>query len=335
MPTDPHSEEPRADPGQSVSEVVARVLDQLSVSAWLPSGVLVFALLLIGNVRAEDGDLGKAIAAIGRIHFPAVVLLAAAIIVATVVTQAFEFETIRLLEGYWKPGRLRNAVGARLSQRHQRKRDALERRRTELVRRGVALARTEMRARGVSAEIADVVEAEALTQPAGTVLPETRVAADAVNWRDYAPVQERTQLAAIDRALRDYPSPHLILPTRLGNTLMAYEELLHGSNSGPFEGVVLERLERLPAPVRREHDQFRSRIDLYCTLLLVFLVTGIAGVAVLATPGTHASPYRPHVVASILVAALALAFTALSYRAAVVSARKYGYVLSLIAELDP
>jgi hypothetical protein len=50
---------------QILSELVARILDQLSVSAWLPAGILVFGILLAGSLKAKDGHVERALAALG------------------------------------------------------------------------------------------------------------------------------------------------------------------------------------------------------------------------------------------------------------------------------
>ncbi len=67
---------------------------------------------------------------------------------------------------------------------------------------------------------------------------------------------------------------------------------------------------------QRQHDQFRNRLDMYCTL--VFVSVFIASLAVFLTigaPGVRA-PF-------VLIAAGYIALAAVAYRAAIGSARGY------------
>jgi hypothetical protein len=73
--------------------------------------------------------------------------------------------------------------------------------------------------------------------------------------------------------------------------------------------------------MRAEHARVRSRLDLYCSLAVVFALSGLAGVAALAFLGAQFSA---------VAAALAGTLTWLSYRAAIASAREYGRVLQAI-----
>ncbi len=88
---------------ESLSQFVAKVLDQLSLSAWLPSAALVLSLAFVVNLRGTEGAFGPAVAAFADYTIAAGLFLFASVVVLTMVTQAFEFEAIRFLEGYWGP----------------------------------------------------------------------------------------------------------------------------------------------------------------------------------------------------------------------------------------
>jgi hypothetical protein len=139
---------------------------------------------------------------------------------------------------------------------------------------------------------------------------------------------ERRRIDALADGLKQYPlAAHLVQPTRLGNTLKAYEERVHLAGVGPLEGFVQRVFHELPATIQTQHDQFRPRLDLYCSLVYVFVVSGLTGVAVLATVDENAA----QLVA--VTGAITVVLTWLSYRAAIVSARGYGVLLETIAEL--
>ncbi len=110
---------PVASATQTLSQFVARVLDQLSLSAWLPSAALVLlldftfhlgAVLDSGSQPHNPADItGVAVAGMGRIGVSGAVLLVIAVAVLTMLTQAFAFEAIRVLRGllgYLPPGRV-------------------------------------------------------------------------------------------------------------------------------------------------------------------------------------------------------------------------------------
>ena len=92
-------------PGEGLSQLLARILDQLSLSSWLPSIALVAAALLYGNLAVNDAILGRTIKSMAGLRAGQIFLLLLAVVVTTVVTQAFEFEAIRWLEGYWTSAR--------------------------------------------------------------------------------------------------------------------------------------------------------------------------------------------------------------------------------------
>lgn len=83
------------------------MLDQLSLSAWLPAAMLVGSSAVLLQLHARP-DRNLALATNHLIAKPlgVIVLLLFALVLATMVTQAFEFEVIRLLEGYWGNSRL-------------------------------------------------------------------------------------------------------------------------------------------------------------------------------------------------------------------------------------
>jgi hypothetical protein len=146
----------------------------------------VFLLLLIWNVRTADGSLAKAIEHISEMNLASFVLLLGAVILTTVITQAFEFEAIRLLEGYWGPGRVRTILADRRCRRHLAKRNALRTRQADLEDRAFPYARVEMLRSKLPKEVVDIIEGEHTNNPVGSPSEEDQADADSVWFMDYA-----------------------------------------------------------------------------------------------------------------------------------------------------
>ena len=85
---------------------------------------------------------------------------------------------------------------------------------------------------------------------------------------------------------------------------------------------LVDLFDRLPFSLRVTHDEERGRLDLYCTMVFVFIFIGVIGVA------RFWLTYWGYTIAVAVISALATTF---SYRAAVASARAYGSTLEVIA----
>jgi hypothetical protein len=306
---------------------VARILDQLSVSAWLPSGALVFIALLYANLRTDNGNPVSAIGAISSMGWGSLILVIGAIVLTTIVSQAFEFEAIQLLEGYWGTGWFATRLADVGCAIHIRRRDRLQRRKEELENDAFARARMKMHSVPELRLIADILEAERL----GEAMPARASKGDIqkarrYSWFNAAPPNDVRRLLELSRRLEsDYPpEPYRVLPTRLGNVMRAHEDRINPGN-GSLHGMVQRVFHKLPDSLQTEHDQFRSRLDLYCSMFIVFVFAAVAALPVLGW-----SNWRSTAVTA--AAAVGLAF--LSYRAAIASARPYGIVLETIESLE-
>ena len=120
-------------PTETLSQFIARVLDQLSLSAWLPSAALVLAMdfivqlsLVLDAKRTGPIDtIGGVLSRISATGVGGAVLLVVAIAVLTLLTQAFSFEAIRLLEGYWGTAKAVEWVAKHRVRRHADRRRKL------------------------------------------------------------------------------------------------------------------------------------------------------------------------------------------------------------------
>jgi hypothetical protein len=101
----------KSSPVQGVSAFLGRVLNQLSLSAWLPAAMLVGSLALLVQLHAQKNrNVDEAVTRLTNKPLGILILLLFAIVLATLVTQAFEFEVIRILEGYWGSGPVSHAM---------------------------------------------------------------------------------------------------------------------------------------------------------------------------------------------------------------------------------
>jgi hypothetical protein len=299
--------------------------------------VLVCGITLLIKVHEQGNlDLASAIKDLTSsrpVGFLVVVLFS--IVVAATLTQAFAFELIRLLEGYW------GATAAAL---------LLTKAGVARHRRAVTVARRTMRQRRNRAfeSACRVLDTEAGYGPtvvqlirwrdAGSVRNarpnasrELRRQAQRINWRDHAPA---ALLASEDRwraRLNDYPEASRLLPTRLGNVLRASEDALR-TDGHDLEGLVMRRYGRIPPRLMLRHDEFRDRLEMYCVLVAAFLALAFASIPLLLGTVRDGSRYA-HWTPPVVGASLFIGLAWVSYRAAISSARGYGSVLSQIARL--
>jgi len=250
------------------------------------------------------------------------------------VTQAFEFEVIRLLEGYWGNSLFTRGILHLSVDRQQRKFYRLLRERDELTLR--AFREAKLVENGiVPAEkryIVDLIEGE-LTDGGSEARGwrGKRRAREAQKyretWRQFAPANLMSRLEAVESQIHEYPQPYRILPTKLGNVIRAVEDSIPTAQGDDLESFVIRQWDEIPGGLRKEHDQYRGRLDLYCTLMFVFLILAIIAAPLI----THGSRY---LIATIATSTAYLLLSFVSYAAAIASARGYGTALKTIADMN-
>jgi hypothetical protein len=112
-----------------VSAFIAKVLDQLALSAWFPAAFLTAGLAVLLEFRSTKSiNILTAVEKLTTHPVQVLVIMIPLLVIATVVTQAFSFEAIRALEGYW-PGRGPAGLASRLmiAKHIRRKRSATSR----------------------------------------------------------------------------------------------------------------------------------------------------------------------------------------------------------------
>jgi len=326
---------------ETLSHLLARILNQLSLSAWLPSAALVFLVgltLELGAAVDGDDDLGAALtttlARLGDITLAGLVLLVLVVVVSTMLTQAFAFGAIRVLEGYWGPSRVAEGLANLRADRHRRKRKSLAARYQKMAEQGHDALLDDIKRE--ERELADAGESPRFTeamfqllaeQVVGHSLPDDfeisdpdRALVEALDWRVAGSDDIERRELNLRRRLADYPqqSSH-VLPTRLGNILRRRED---DTGRQEVEGFVEAVFDDLPFGLQLTHDEQRTRLDLYCSMVFVIAISTVAAVVRF---GIEHWRYQ------VGALALGLATSWVVYFAALSSARHYGSVLIAIA----
>lgn len=310
---------------EGITSFVTRVLEQLAISAWLPAAMLIgVGTLLVQLHQNEDMDIPQAVQDIAAQPWGVIVILLFGLVLTTMVTQAFSFGIIRLLEGYWGPNRLLDPLTKYRVKRHLSRKDEMAQRVSDLHQQLFESARATL-LREEDRDYVDVWEADAYEIPKNNWRqkdPAIVEEASAIDWREKA---DPTIAALFYRAYQkgnDYPAKrNRVLPTTLGNVLRAAEEELQLSGQ-KLERFVMDNYRSVPQRLMTQHDQFRDRLEMYSLLVLVFSALAGASIPLLTTSLT-ALPWVPPIGGLLVLGALAW----LSYRAAIASARGYGSTL--------
>ncbi|MCR2814551.1 hypothetical protein [Microbacterium jiangjiandongii] len=321
-PKQPRGDATAVSEPDSLSALVARVLNQLSLSAWLPGAfVIASAIMLAWFWRSGEVTLSGFGRYVEGNWIPVLLLALPLLVIATLLTQAFAFEAIRTLEGYWAgrgPASWWRSLWIRCQLRRKR---SLERRYRSALAAAFRGALPRLVDRQIDGAVLRAIKAkyEGTPRPSGLSAAQRTEAAELEWWDDGEP-WDTARLIRLDRELADFPEHSRMMPTKLGNILRAAEDGLvnHGGN---LEGFVMANRESAPARVMEHHDQFRTRLDMYCTLVFVAIAAALASVPALwdLTPIER------------LVVPLALLLVSwASYHAALSSARGYGTALRQI-----
>jgi hypothetical protein len=310
--------------GESLSLFVTRILDQLSLSSWLPAITLICNLALILQLRSQRNfDVGRAIASLTAKPLGTLIVLLLSILLASIITQAFAFEGIRLLEGYWGSMRLLGGLSRLRTNRHVGRCARLEKRYRMYSRQAFNQARDEMLDIKINREIVEILDKQHRGEPYDDHDPARVAAAERLDWRRFASPELLRRMDATESLILRYPRPHRIMPTKLGNTLRASEDLLDLGVGEPLEDYVYNRHHLINPELKVKHDQYRSRLDIYC--LLTFIFSSLAIVSPIALVHDRADLSGGVAFAVVYVI---LAFV--SYQAATASARAYVGMLRVI-----
>lgn len=333
----------RPNVAKGLSEFFAKVLEQLLLSSWLPAaavvsgGAYVLALRqeLDNPTTCEDGcswasGLVGAASRIADLSFGGAVVLMVLITVATMFTQAFTFEAIRFLEGYWDANRIMRRLGRAGSSLHAWRRDRLLARQRQL--RSAIADDTSRAVRSENSKRADRGEPPLLSakmleglhatleerKPTETLSEEELQKILAFPWRQYTDPQLRLQKVIAENRLAVYPKEGWLMPTMLGNILRRHEQQMNVSG---VESFVQDHFDELPASLQQTHDEVKTRLDLYASLVFLLPLLGVFALSVLIPDFWYAVGTGAVIASGTLVA----------HRAALASARAYGSALVSIS----
>ncbi len=344
-------------PAVGLSQVFGRVLEQLSVTAWLPAAVLVWtaAVLIELNTNDEAESLIEAINVLFSLGFEGIFGLALALIFATILIQPAEFSATAFLEGRWGNGRLSSCVLNPLFYYQRGKR----RKHRDLLRNAVAGAQDSVKKErerwgrvGHDEDSAQKVKSEGnqsrFTAQAWSFLwfaarwlgrfircilaPSSRFARDDRGPDPEIDLTECSDPEILHRILLlksrwDDVWPEAesrLMPTRLGNILRSAEDKMVLPEGEEKRRFVMRKRECIPAYLLAEHDSYRNRLDMYCIMTLICAVLAVASpVCLLVWEGSCVEAGC----AGGLYALLAVA----AYHAAAMSASYYGTILREIA----
>lgn len=321
--------EPAVPASKELGAVLGRILDQLSLSAWMPGIAAVAGIAFLVACRLQtptDGSLDayEALRRLTHITLGTAVALLGAVIIATLLAQAFEFETIRTLEGYWSGIRLAwllTTLGVNIQSASKSRK---ERRCRRLEKEAFSSACPSLVIG--DPDVLRQVKAAWKAKRKGRSAPST-VQTEALylleHWREAAEPRDLRLLEATERSLEWYPTSDRLLPTKLGNTLRAGEDSLTVADGGDVQGFILRNYSRISPQLLVQLSAFRTRLDMYCTLMLVWTALGLLSIPALWQ--FHSSGHA----ANIYFGTVTVALTVLSYRSAIASAK--GYVSALRA----
>jgi hypothetical protein len=299
-----------------VSAFFARVLNQLALSTWLPAAFLAASVTVLLQFRTEGSVSVRMLSADPT---RTLILVISVLVLAALVIQAFSFEAIRVLEGYWRRRGPASLARTLMIRRHLHRREAIVKRRHRASERAFYIAKSRMLSNGVSPSVVDALEAQVLGVRLPSLTSEDSKKFAKINWRSSC---DAWRLAEVDHLLQEekaYPTTSRILPTKLGNLIRATEDRLQDTG-GDLEGYAIWRRGMVPYSVRLQHDQFRSRLGMYCNLVFVSASLLILTPIILLGSGISAT------VIAIISSSFA-AFSIISYLAALASAD--GYCLAL------
>ena len=313
-PSPPSDSDAAASPS-GVSAFIAQVLDQLTLSAWLPAALLTASVAILLQFRSDrSANILTAVRALTADPVRVLVLIVPLLVIATVVTQAFSFEAITTLEGYWRRSGPANLARTLMIRRHVRRKKAIEKRRKQASEKAFYTAEPRMLREGISFPIVNAMKAQALELKDPPLTDEERNKLDKMDWQKWSDAWLISKIEHLSKEGDAYPlDTYRVLPTRLGNLMRATEDQLKHTD-GDVQGFALRRYAMAPRLVQKEHDQFRNRLEMYCTLVfvsaslfiltpIIMLGTGIDFAAIVITGGGFAALSEASYLAAIASAA--------------------------------
>ncbi len=313
---------------EGISAFIARVLDQLTLSAWLPAALFTAAAAVLLQFRRQRSvNVLHAVGVLAADPVRVLVLMIPLLVLVTVVTQAFSFEAIRTLEGYWHRRGLPGMARTLMIRRHVRRKETIARRKRKVYEESFSATRCRIIKAGIPLSIVNAIEADVLDQALPPLTDEEQEKFQIIEWENWCDAWRRAKIEHLDNDEQAYPVTSRVLPTKLGNLIRATEDQLKNAGDD-LEGFVLRRYAMASRRVQMQHDQFRNRLEMYCILVFVSALLLVLTPATLLGRGIDATAI------AIISGSFAL-LSAASYRAAVASAGGYCAALRQMDESTP
>lgn len=282
---------------------LAKVLELLNPTTWLPAAMLIGNLYLLAHLPSEHDSITLT-AWFDRVTTTRTPGLTAFIflILTSLILQNVESPVCRLMQGLWghsAPLCLLARVCIHFQRRRRKRLDNLSR---VLRMKAFEDARVALTLPGVDGHRD----------------------ADEEAWRPFAQAHNLARLDATLEALKHYPVSHRMQPTRLGNILRAAEERATSDDLSPDEAL-LERFDTLPATLKDSHDHSRSLLDMACSLTAVLATLAILSLTLLLI-------FRNQYEMRFALVGLYSVLAVVSYQAATANAAGYGEMLNAVAE---
>ncbi len=328
-----------AEPAEGLSPFSARILDQLSLTAWLPAALVIAnGYLVVGMymVRENNGNkptvnnMKDAVSALDSKPIGVIVAVLFGVVLLTLVTQSLEFAAIRLLEGYWG-GSVLVALPTWIGVKMQMLALALiDRRTSKLQHRAFAASVDEIVEEIEEPRLAEAVRRIGLREPTANLdqdshrpelLDDAQRYFDQADWLPLAPANLRHRVNSLYIKRDSYPDDESrMMPTRLGNALRRFETRLQGNvEGGEMRGYLYERVDAIGQGLLRRHRQYRNRLDLYAVMTLVCVSLALFNAVLMP------AVLPRDLVVGVVVTFVALAFV--NYRGAISAAMDYGPIL--------
>jgi hypothetical protein len=311
--------------GEGLSQFLGKVLDQLSITAWMPATMLVGNVAVLTQLHNQKNlDISSALVSLTDRPLGVIIVILFSVLLAAIVTQAFQYDFIRVLEGYWGAGPIRSLVADWRVRRHVEKKRRLETARERQLLLAYKAAQDRM-VEGTLEAVNDLQEI--LTSQLSDSAKVRKIIRHPMkaHWNRHFPAENWRKVEALEMRIRHYPQPGRILPTRLGNIIRSSEYKIRELDDGTIEGFIIRNRESIPGYLMSQHDQFRNRLDMYCALVLAFLFLAIFGPMQLSS---NPAPFLSHSWAAVLLYGI---LAVVSYGAAITSAKGYG---SILIEID-
>lgn len=309
-----------------LSEFATKLLDQLSVTSWLPAAMLTANGALLVSIAVADSLYPVSI---GEVWAKAptgatVTSLLLALVFATMMTQSFELGACQYLQGRT---RLPWPIGDAMVWLQRRRLRRLRERRRRLIHQSWPAIRVRLLDAGMPHRQTDALEVLLLDLPREEFTQAEYAQAAKEEWQPYIDSAVLVRWRALNRRIREYPDQPPIMPTMIGNVFRRLDdELRSPARQRPVSGEDFLFMEDRAVPNRLvlHYRTAKNRLDMHCTMVFGFVALAAASTALLADPGVAAADV-------VVVTGGYVLLALLSYAAALRITRHFAAIARIVA----